>query len=64
MRVGKDAEGRPEAWLENSRIRVRYGWRKFKLEEGFMTSAGIKAAPGEEQADDRIDAAAHRGAPA
>lgn len=59
--VGRDADGRLEAILENSKIRVRYGWRKFKHEEGFITHAALKAVPGEEQADNRIDAAAHRG---
>jgi hypothetical protein len=59
--IARDAAGRLEATLENDRLRLRIGWRKFRKEEGFITSARIATAASEEQADDRIDAAANRG---
>ncbi len=63
VRTGKDADGRFYAVLENSRIRVRYAYSHLvnpDRHETYIREFIIKSAPEENNAADRIDAAAWR----
>jgi hypothetical protein len=60
--VGIDSLGYHEAFLENDRIRIRYGYGMGEEEpESFITEAILKSKPEINLAGALLDAAAHRG---
>jgi len=60
--AGTDSDGRLQATLENSRIRVRYGFKTSGgSQEGMITDLVIKDFPENNLAGALLDAAAHRG---
>ena len=59
--VRRDHNGHLEAILENRVMQVVYGWRKFKNEEGMITDMHFQASAAENNAVNRLDAAAGRG---
>ncbi len=62
VHIGRDAEGHWEAVLENSLIRVRYGYKKpDDYRQGMITDFTLKDYPDENIAGHLMDAAAHRG---
>lgn len=61
VRVGKDAQGHPEAVLENSRLWVRYGFKHSgDSPESMITNLVARNAPAVNQAGHLMDAAAWR----